>query len=213
MLACDKDGYYLTYRRFYHKIKARCVMTKNQEIAERLKGVREMEEISAEEMAAIAGVSLDDYLSYESGEKDFSFTTLYNCAKRLDIDLTELVEGSQPNLSGYSIVRAGRGMPIRRRAEFEYLHVAKYIKNRIAEPFVVTAPFIAEEQDKPIPVSSHEGQEMDFILQGTLLCSIDGNIETLHAGDCLYYNSSKPHGMIATGGDKCVFLAIVMRND
>lgn len=188
-------------------------MTKNQEIAERLKGVREMEEISVEDMAAVAGIPVEVYNAYESGEKDFTFTLLYNCAKRLDMDITELVEGSEPNLSGYSIVRAGHGMPLRRRAGFEYLHVAKFMKNRIADPFVVTAPFLPDEQDKDIPLSRHEGQEMDFILQGSLKCNIDGNVETLHAGDCLYYDSSKPHGMIATGGDKCVFLAIVMRNN
>lgn len=188
-------------------------MTKNQEIAERLKGIREMEDISVDDMAVAAGVPLDVYVQYESGEKDFTFTLLYNCAKRLNMDITELVDGSNPTLSGYSIVRAGRGMPLRRREGFEYLHVAKYYKNRIADPFVVTAPYNSDEQDKPIPLSSHAGQEMDFILQGSLKCNIDGNIEILHAGDCLYYDSSKPHGMIATGGEKCVFLAIVMRND
>lgn len=187
-------------------------MTKNQEIAERLKGIREMEELSVEEMAAVAGVSVEEYEEYESGNKDFSFTVLYNCAKRLDMDITELVEGKLPNLAGYSIVRAGHGMSIKRREGFEYLHVAHYMKNRIAEPFVVSAPYLADEQDKDIHLSSHAGQEMDFVLEGSLKCNIDGNIEILHAGDCLYYDSGKPHGMIATGGAKCVFLAIVMQS-
>ncbi|MEG2453989.1 MAG: XRE family transcriptional regulator [Clostridia bacterium] len=188
-------------------------MDKNYEIAERLKGIREMEDISAAEMAKFAGISLELYLQYESGEKDFSFTLLYNCAKRLDMDITELVDGSNSMLSGYSIVRAGHGMPLRRREGFEYLHIAQYMKHRIADPFVVTAPYFPAEQDKPIPLSSHDGQEMDFVLQGSLKCNINGNIEILHAGDCLYYDSSKPHGMIASDGDKCVFLAIVMRKD
>ena len=183
-------------------------MTKNQEIAERLKATRDGR-ISIDEMAAVAGVSAREYSDYESGDKDFSFTVLYNCANRLNMDITELVEGKLPNLAGYSIVRAGHGMSIKRREGFEYLHVAHYMKNRIAEPFVVTAPFIADEQDKEIHLSSHEGQEMDFILEGSLKCNIDGHTEVLHAGDCLYYDSGKPHGMIATGGAKCVFIAIV----
>ncbi len=188
-------------------------MNINQEIAERLRGIREMEEISLEDMATSAGVSLEEYTAYEAGEKDFTFTLLYNCAKRLEMDITELVRGSTPTLSSYSIVRAGHGLPLRRRKGFEYLHIAENMKNRIAEPFVVTAPYIEAEQTQPIHLGSHEGQEMDFILQGSLKCSVDGNIEILHAGDCLYYDSSKPHGMIATGGDKCIFLAIVMRKD
>jgi transcriptional regulator with XRE-family HTH domain len=183
-------------------------MKEIQEIAERLKGIREMEEISTAEMAECAGISENEYIDYESGKKDFTFTLLYNCAKKLGIDITELLLGKSPNLSEYSIVRAGYGMKLKRREGFEYLHVAQYMKNRIAEPFVVTAPYIEEEQDKEIP--SHKGQELDFILEGSLKCNINGNIEILHAGDCLYYDSGNPHGMIATGGGKCVFLAIVM---
>lgn len=186
-------------------------MTKNQEIAERLKGIREMEELTVSDMAEAAGVSDAEYAEFEKGEKDFTFTLLYNCAKRLDMDITELVDGKMPNLYSYSIVRAGHGMKLKRREGFEYLHVASYIKNRIAEPFVVTAPYREEEQETEIHLSLHEGQEMDFILEGSLKCNLDGRIEILHAGDCLYYDSGKPHGMIATGGDKCVFLAVVMK--
>ena len=43
-----------------------------------------------------------------------------------------------------------------------------------------------------------------------LKCNMDGHIEILNAGDTIYYDSSRPHGMIATGGSPCKFLAIVM---
>ncbi|UKI14832.1 MAG: hypothetical protein L6V85_02120 [Clostridiales bacterium] len=36
--------------------------------------------------------------------------------------------GKSPNLSEYSIVRAGYGMKLKRREGFEYLHVAQYMK-------------------------------------------------------------------------------------
>lgn len=185
-------------------------MYSNSEIAERLKGLREMEEISVEEMAEVAGVAVEDYLGYESGERDFSFTLLYKCATKLGVDFTEIVTGRSPTLSGYSVVRAGTGMPIRRRQGFEYLHVAERIKGRTAEPFVVTAPYLAEQQDKPIALSTHVGQEMDFILEGSLKVEINGKTEILNAGDNVYYDSGLPHGMIAVGGTPCKFLAIVM---
>ena len=54
-------------------------MKEIQEIAERLKGIREMEEISTAEMAECAGISENEYIDYESGKKDFTFTLLYNC--------------------------------------------------------------------------------------------------------------------------------------
>ena len=47
-----------------------------REIAERLKGLREMMEISTAEMAEAAGVDEKTYLEYEEGGKDFSVTFL-----------------------------------------------------------------------------------------------------------------------------------------
>ena len=40
---------------------------------------------------------------------------------------------------------------------------------------------------------------------------MEDHIEVLNAGDAIYYDSSRGHGMIATGGQECVFLAVVMR--
>ena len=179
-------------------------------IATRNKGLREMSDISVDEMAEITGKSVEEYIELESGEKDFSFTFLYNCAKKLGVGITDILTGISPTLSYYSIERAGSGLPINRRRNFTYMHVAPYFKHRIAEPFVVSAPYIEEQQNKEIELSSHKGQEMDFILEGSLKCNMDGHIEILNAGDTIYYDSSRPHGMIATGGSPCKFLAIVM---
>jgi quercetin dioxygenase-like cupin family protein len=41
--------------------------------------------------------------------------------------------------------------------------------------------------------------------------AFEDHIEYMKAGDSVYYNSSKPHGMIAVGGQDCVFLAVVMK--
>ena len=36
--------------------------------------------------------------------------------------------------------------------------------------------------------------------------------EVLKEGDAIYYNSGRAHGMIATGGEDCKFLAVVIKN-
>ena len=58
--------------------------TRIVEIAERIKGLREMMDITPEEMAEAAGVELEEYLKHENGEQDFGFTFLYKCADKLD---------------------------------------------------------------------------------------------------------------------------------
>lgn len=186
-------------------------MSKNKEIAERLKGLREMSEVSTAEMAEITGLDEKVYSEFEQGGKDFSVTMLYNCAKRLGVDVTELLTGETPKLNRYSVVRAGKGVVTERRHAFTYEHLAHNFKDRTAEPFFVVAPYEKGAEENPISLSSHKGQEMDYVISGSLMVNINGKIEILHKGDTIYYDSSQPHGMIAIDSKECQFLAIVLR--
>lgn len=186
--------------------------TKLVEIAQRIKGLREIMEISQEDMAKKTDVSLETYQAYENGEKDFGFTFLFLCAQELGVDIVELLTGEVPRLRFYSVVRKGKGLPMKRRAGFTYQHLAYRLKDKLAEPFLVTAPYREEEQDQPIELSRHRGQEMDFVLKGKLKMQMENHVEYLEEGDSIFYDSSHGHGMIAVDGEECVFLAVVMKD-
>lgn len=188
-------------------------MEKIKQIAERIKGLRALLEFSPEEMAKECGVSVEEYLAAEEGKSDFSFTFLYHCANKFGVDIAELVSGEAPKLSFYTVTRAGKGLPIERRKGFKYQHLGHLMKNRKAEPFKVLARYSEEEQDKPIALSRHEGQEFDYILKGKLKFRFEDHIEILNEGDAVYYDSGFGHGMIATGGEDCEFLAIVFKKE
>lgn len=181
------------------------------EIAQRIVAMRELCEISIDEMAEVVGKTVDEYVEYESGNQDFSFTFLHKCAERFGIDIVELLTGENPHLSQCTLVRNGKGLPIKRRIGFEYQHLAFNFKDKISEPFIVIAPYIEEDQDAPIRVSTHEGQEFDYILEGTLRFSHNGHVMDLGPGDSVYYNSGMPHGMYATSKDGCKFIAVVVK--
>ncbi|WP_040197581.1 helix-turn-helix domain-containing protein [Candidatus Soleaferrea massiliensis] len=184
---------------------------KIKEVAQRIKGLREILDISQDEMAEVTGVSAAQYERYEAGECDFSFTFLYKCAERFGVDIIEILTGDKPKLHFYNIVRKGQGLPINRRAGFSYQHLAHLFQNKLAEPFLVTVPYCEEEQNKPIELSYHDGQEFDYIISGSLKVQMESHEEILHAGDSVYYDSSHGHGMIAAGGEPCVFLAIILK--
>lgn len=181
------------------------------EIAERIRALREMLGLSYEEMAEATEVSIDDYIASESGTRDFTFTFLYKCAEKFGVDIIEIMTGENPHLSGYTVVRGGKGLSIKRRAGFEYNHLAAHFKNKLAEPFLVKAPYREEEQNKPIAMSMHEGQEFDYILSGSLKFVHEEHVEELNEGDSVFYDSGRKHGMIATSKDGCTFLAVVIK--
>lgn len=182
-----------------------------KEVANRIHALREDFGYSYEDMAAATGRSVDDYIAQESGEEDLSFTFLYKCAEKLGVDVIELLTGENPHLTGYSLTRAKGGLSIKRRAGFEYLHKAPHFRNKLAEPFLVTAPYLEEEQNKPIHLSYHEGQEIDYVISGKMRFAYEDHIEELEPGDMLMYDSSRGHGMIAVDGQPCTFIAIVIK--
>ena len=181
------------------------------EVAERIRTMREIIGLSEEEMAQRTGVTLEEYRGFESGEHDFNFTFIFKCAERFGIDPTDLIKGTSPRLSTYTVTRRGEGLPITRRQGFKYLNLAPLFKGKTAEPFFVTMPYNEAEQKVAIKLSTHQGQEMDIVIKGKMRVQIGSHIEELGEGDSIYYNSGTPHGMIAVGGEECTLYAVVMR--
>lgn len=182
-----------------------------QEVAQRIRFLREDSGLSVQDMAQATDRTVQEYEAQESGTQDLSFTFLYKCAERLGVDVIELLTGEAPHLRGYSVTKRDRGIAIKRREGFEYLHKAPHLSRKLAEPFIVTAPFIEEEQGKPIHLSYHKGMELDYIVSGKLRFAYEDHEEVLEPGDVVMYDSGRGHGMIAVGGEPCVFLAVVMK--
>ena len=181
-----------------------------QLIGKRIQETRQVLEISVEEMAQVTGVTREEYLAHERGELDHSFTFIYHCAERFGIDISNLVKGVTPKLSFYDLTRKDEGMRIKRRQDFEYQHLAPNLKKRYNEPFMVTAP-PPKDPASPIPLSTHAGQEFDYILSGELKIQLGDKVEIMRPGDSILYDSGHPHGMVAVGNTPCVFLAIVYK--
>ena len=185
---------------------------KLQEMAGRIRDLREIEGLTEIYMAEETGVPLEEYRACEAGECDLNFAFIYRCAQIFRVDVTDIIEGSSPRLANYTLTRAGEGQHIEHAHGMTYFNMAPHFKKRVAEPLYVLAEYSDEAQLRPIEVTSHEGQECDIVLQGQLKVQVGEHIEILNPGDTIYYNSTAPHGMIATGGKDCIFYAIVLNS-
>ena len=183
---------------------------KLQEVARRIKEMREIDGISTEQMAAKTEVSLEDYLAYESGNKDFPFSFIHKCSLVFGIGITDLLEGQSAHLSSYTVTRKGEGQDTAKENGIEIKSLAPLFRKKIAEPYWVKYDFDEKLQNEPINLATHSGQEFDFVLSGKLKVQVGDNIEYLSEGDSIYYNSSTPHGMVAVDGEDCLFVAVVL---
>ena len=187
--------------------------SKIYEVAARIRELREIAGYSQEEMAQRTEVSPEMYRLYEEGQTDFPFTFIHKCALELGVEITDLMEGKSARLTGYTVTRKGMGEVTAKETGLEIRSLAPLFKRKIAEPYFVRYEYVPEQQSRPIHLTRHSGQEFDLILSGSLKVQVGEHIEVLHEGDSIYYDSSKPHGMIAVDGADCLFCAVVLPGD
>ena len=158
-------------------------------VAIRICDLREIMGYTQQEVAERSGVPLEDYVAYEAGERDFSFSHLFNIASTLGVDISDLLTGESPKLKGYILTRAGKGLAFDRRKAYHYEHLAYNFRDKKAEPFIVT---------------------VEYVLTGHMKIVLAGNEVYLGPGDSIYYDSSIPHAMYAVETD-CRFIAVVIK--
>ena len=183
---------------------------KIREIASRIRELREIENLTVEEMAKKTDVSVEDYIKCENGEGDLNFAFIYRCSLALNVNVTDIIEGQSPKLKSFTVTRAKQGQEISNAHGMTYYNLAYAFQNRIAEPLYVRSVYDKDAQNKDIELTTHAGQECDIVVEGNLIVQIGEKREILGPGDSIYFDSNTPHGMIAANGQDCIFYAIVL---
>ena len=183
---------------------------KIQEMAARIRELREIEGLTTAVMAEKTGVSVEEYVRCEAGKSDLNFAFIYRCAQALNVNVTDIIEGYSPKLKSFTVTRRGQGQQIAQAHGMTYYNLAYAFQNRIAEPLYVRSVYDPAAQQQDIELTSHDGQELDLVVEGQLMVQIGEHREVLGPGDSIYFDSETPHGMIAVGGQDCVFYAIVL---
>ena len=188
--------------------------TQLMEIASRIRELREIMGWTTFEMAEKTEVSEEAYVTYENAGADLPFSFIHKCALAFNVDLTDLLEGNnQARLSTYTVTRKGKGQKTAKEEGIDIANLAPKFRDKIAEPYWVKYEYSAKQQNQPIQLDTHSGQEFDLVISGSLKVQVGNHIEVLKEGDSIYYNSSVPHGMIAVDGADCVFVAVVLPGD
>ncbi len=180
---------------------------KIRNIASRIRELREIAGISPETLAHEFNIPRETYLEYESGCADIPVGLLYKVAHRFNVELTDLLTGESPRLHIYALTRKGSGISVERRKQYKYQSLAYNFVHKKAEPFLVT---VQPDASGMPGVSSHPGQEFNYVLEGTLKITIDGHELVLEEGDSLFFDASFEHGMKALNNKPARFLAIII---
>ncbi len=179
-----------------------------RQIADRIRGLRDIARLSVETCAQDLGIPAETYRSYESGQADIPASFLYQVAHKFHVDLTSLLTGEEPRLHVYAVTRAGKGVTVERRRDYGYQSLAHNFINRRMEPFFITVP--SRSAADPIPLNAHPGQEFNYLLEGDLRVVVGGHEIQLSPGDSIYFDAMNPHGLKAQGGAPAKLIAVIL---
>lgn len=174
-------------------------------IAARIRELREVFGLTEEEVASDLGCSVAQYRSYENEGENIPISVLYHLASRYHVDLTEILTGRSPKLDTFSVVPRGQGIVVDRYPGYRFQSLAHRFIHKVMEPLLVTV----EPSEKEPALVTHGGQEFNLVLEGSIFFLFEEKKILMNAGDSVYFNPMHPHGQMAAGGKKALFLTVI----
>lgn len=174
----------------------------------RIKATREQRGFSLGELAQRSGIEEETLKQVEAGISILPLGQLIRLSKALSLKMADFIAtGAEP----FTIVRTDQRRKFSRFGQakqeghgYEYESLAPNKKDRVMEPFIVTLyPTPADE------LSSHDGQEFIYVLEGEMEVVIGNYRDVLKPGDSVYYDSSTSHLVKAKGDRPAKILAVL----
>jgi transcriptional regulator with XRE-family HTH domain len=168
--------------------------------------------LSLQALSESSGCSEELITCIESGELVPSLTPLLKIARGLGVRLgtfldDEIKTGPVLVRSGdhHNVVRFSGNDKKQGQSTLDFFSLGADKKDRHMEPFVIEARPKAGEPS----LSSHEGEEFLYVLQGVVEVIYGKDTFRLQEGDSIYYDSVVPHEVRAAEGRDARFLAVV----
>ena len=164
-------------------------------IGHRIRRLRQEKGLSLDEVAKKAGFAKSYLSQLENLKREPPISTLSQIAHVLEVDLLFLISGETltPGIASLAIVRKAERKIVRRPfGSLGYIYESMTYKksDRLMEGYVATIGC-----EFPPELHEHDGQELLYVLEGTLELFYDGQTHSVEEGDCLTFDSNRPHNL------------------
>ncbi|MEJ5375973.1 MAG: cupin domain-containing protein [bacterium] len=178
-------------------------------LGQRIGSIRKEKGLSLEDLASRTGMDMELLSRIESDQYTPPLGELIRLGKALETKMGVFIAPSAP--APYTIVRSHQRKKIARFASgtkrkhgYDYESLAPEKGDRAMEPFLVTLhPTDVQE------MSTHDGQEFIYVLEGSMEARLGDKVEILEAGDAIYYDSTQPHLVKCHGKGPTRILAVL----
>ena len=189
-------------------------MKNNKIIGEKIRSIRESKNLTIEEIAERAGVNSGQIERIESDVELPSLAPLIKIARALGVRLGTFLDDHAELGPVVSRAKVGKDRNTIRftndstvaRKHMEYHSLSQDKAGRHMEPFLID---IDDSEQNDFTLSSHEGEEFIYILEGIVEVIYGKEKYTLEAGDSIYYDSIVAHHVHAPSGKPARILGVV----
>jgi transcriptional regulator with XRE-family HTH domain len=187
-------------------------MAVEKTVGEKIKQIREMKKVSIEELAARSGMEIVMVQKIEQEKNVPSLAPLIKIARALGVRLGTFLDDSDS--FGPVVVRSGEhhkgarftSQSSEAREHLNFFSLAFDKAGRSMEPFIVD---IEAGFQSDYMLSSHEGEEFIYVLEGEVEINYGKETYTLAKGDSIYLDSIVLHNVHAANQNSARILAVV----
>ena len=187
-------------------------MTAEKTVGEKIKQIRELKKVSLEELSERTDIEISLIQKIEHEKNIPSLAPLIKITRALGVRLGTFLDDSDSY--GPVIVRSGeyhkgvrftsQSSDVREHLNFFSLAYDKAGRNM--EPFIVD---IEPGKQSDFMLSSHEGEEFIFVLEGEVEINYGKEVFKLGKGDSIYLDSIVMHNVHASSNRAARILAVV----
>lgn len=187
-------------------------MAKQHDLGKKIKQIREAKKVSLDVMVEKTNLEIDQLKKIEKGDVIPSLAPLIKIARALGVRLGTFLDDSDH--LGPVVVEAGeheKGVRFSSqqsgsREHLNFFSLAFDKVGRSMEPFIVE---IEPSQQSDYMLSSHEGEEFIYVLEGEVEINYGKELFHLKKGDSIYYDSIVSHNVHAANSNSARILAVV----
>ncbi len=168
-------------------------------LGRRVRGLRQTAGMSQRRLAETAGISFSAISKIENNLLSPTYDSLIRLSRGLGCDITDLFRDPSPRVptGRRSITRSGEGVGYP-TADYDYELLCNDLAYKKMTP--IRAIIKAGSMEKISALSSHEGEELIYVLSGTVEVHTQFyQPAVLNVGDCIYFDSSMEHACINKG--------------
>jgi len=173
-------------------------MGTNKIIGEKIKRLRESKNLAIDAISMRTGLSITQITRIENNEELPSLAPLIKIARVLGVRLGTFLDDQNelgPVITRKTDLSSDEGISFSNNARttnkyMSYFALSQDKSGRHMEPFLID---VMPAQQADFEMSSHEGEEFIYVLDGVIEINYGQDTYFLEEGDCIYYDSIVAH--------------------